>query len=206
MEKILQSGKIPFIVGGTNYYIESLLWEILIAERGLPEDRKRKSTDHENSENLDSQTLSNPIIRQFHSNDGRVEEGDISSWSNQELYTALQMVDPDRANRLHPNDRRKVTRSLQVRFQTGQQHSHLIAQQCSPLLECDGNYEVGGINPSLNRSLGGPLRFPEAVCLWIQADKDVLQRRIEERVDNMISLGLKQELDNYIDLLTAENL
>lgn len=115
--------------------------------------------------------------------------------------------------------------SLQVRFQTGRKHSQLIAQQCSPL-ECE-DPDGDCINPSANRALGnlyksahvfmfyhfkivglnkgGPLRFPEAICLWIQADKDILQKRIEDRVDNMVSLGLKQELNSYIDLLRKEN-
>ncbi|OXA57587.1 tRNA dimethylallyltransferase, mitochondrial [Folsomia candida] len=209
VDNILKAGKIPFIVGGTNYYIESLLWEILIAEKhkGLvqapdnPRKRKSQDTHHDedehNSENVDSETLNNPIIRQFYSNHGRVEEVDIKSWSNQEIYSALQLVDSERANRLHPNDRRKV------RFQTGRKHSQLIAQQCSPL-ECE-DPDGDCINPSANRALGGPLRFPEAICLWIQADKDILQKRIEDRVDNMVSLGLKQELNSYIDLLRKEN-
>ena len=32
MERLLDQGKIPFICGGTNYYIESLLWKVLIDE------------------------------------------------------------------------------------------------------------------------------------------------------------------------------
>ena len=32
MEQLLRDGKIPFICGGTNYYIESLLWKLLIDE------------------------------------------------------------------------------------------------------------------------------------------------------------------------------
>merc|ERR1719483_645668 len=32
MEKFLMEGKIPVICGGTNYYIESLLWKVLVDE------------------------------------------------------------------------------------------------------------------------------------------------------------------------------
>ena len=32
VEKLLSENKIPFICGGTNYYIESLLWKILVDE------------------------------------------------------------------------------------------------------------------------------------------------------------------------------
>ena len=43
VERLLREGKIPFICGGTNYYIESLLWKILV-DQELPilgEMRKR---------------------------------------------------------------------------------------------------------------------------------------------------------------------
>ena len=30
VEDLLKDGKVPVICGGTNYYIESLLWEILV--------------------------------------------------------------------------------------------------------------------------------------------------------------------------------
>ena len=60
MEQLLRDGKIPFICGGTNYYIESLLWKLLIDEEtplllaegkrgGVGEghdDRKRVKTDN----------------------------------------------------------------------------------------------------------------------------------------------------------------
>ena len=30
LEGLLRAGRIPFICGGTNYYIESLLWKVMI--------------------------------------------------------------------------------------------------------------------------------------------------------------------------------
>ena len=51
IERMLREGKIPFICGGTNYYIESLIWKILV-DQELPilgEIRKRM-TDEERSE------------------------------------------------------------------------------------------------------------------------------------------------------------
>ena len=60
VEQLLRAGKIPFICGGTNYYIESLIWKLLIDEetplilaegkRGGGnedhDDRKRLKTDN----------------------------------------------------------------------------------------------------------------------------------------------------------------
>ena len=48
VERLLREGKIPFICGGTNYYIESLLWRILV-DQELPilGSRKRVNTEGE---------------------------------------------------------------------------------------------------------------------------------------------------------------
>src|SRR5207253_277549 len=109
-------------------------------------------------------------------------------------------------DRLHPNDRRKVLRSLQVRFQTGRKHSELIAEQCVPLTtEQDEETKVTPTALNSNRALGGTLRFPKSLCLWIQVDDGILKERITNRTENMVKVGLRQELDSYMDLLRKEN-
>ena len=42
-------------------------------------------------------------------------------------------------------------------------------------------------------SYGFPLRFPDDTCFWSKSDKDVLTKRIDSRVDQMIERGT--ELD-----------
>ena len=53
VERLLREGKIPFICGGTNYYIESLLWKILV-DQELPilGSRKRVNTEGEETSDL----------------------------------------------------------------------------------------------------------------------------------------------------------
>ena len=80
----------PVICGGTNYYIESLLWDVLVETKG------------------DTSTME-PITKKFKKDDVS-EEAELDS---KELYEKLKQIDPDRANELHPNDRRKIVRSLQ---------------------------------------------------------------------------------------------
>lgn len=154
-----------------------------------------------------SQASVNPVLGylQEQSNNGQIENVNLGDWTNQEIYTALQLEDPVRASRLHPNDRRKVIRSLQVRFQTGKKHSELIAEQCGPLANCDSDADAPFGLISLMKPLGGPLRFPNSICLWIQAEKEILNKRIEDRVENMIKQGLKRELDSYMDILKDDN-
>ena len=45
------------------------------------------------------------------------------------LYEKLQKIDPVRAEELHPNDLRKISRSLQIYGETGKKHSDLLKEQ-----------------------------------------------------------------------------
>lgn len=125
-------------------------------------------------------------------------------WTETELHQALEVVDPKRALKIHPNDKRKVVRSLQLYFRTGRPHSELIEEQCTTgsdeelrdenVLENNSN-----VSSSLSGKLGGPLRYENSLCLWIQAERDILNKRIEERVDKMVDRGIKAEIDNFVD-------
>ncbi|OII76178.1 tRNA delta -isopentenylpyrophosphate transferase [Cryptosporidium andersoni] len=48
--------------------------------------------------------------------------------SNDELFTRLQILDPNRAKQLHCNDRRRVLRSLEIFYETGQTFNENISQ------------------------------------------------------------------------------
>lgn len=89
----------PVICGGTNYYIESLLWKILMDESDDEKTTKRSIDDVENDPN-----------KKFKVDDFDVHDNDLST---EELYAKLKEVDPNRAQELHPNERRKIIRSLQ---------------------------------------------------------------------------------------------
>lgn len=80
IDNLINKNKLPIIVGGTNYYIESILWKILIEEPGdhvkaLPDTRY---IDHE--------------------------------LPSEELHKKLKLLDPNMAKRLHPNNKRKILR------------------------------------------------------------------------------------------------
>ena len=91
----MQRKTIPVICGGTNYYIESLLWKVLVDKNDNDGDadgegaiKRRRTNDAEDDDDASQQTLT------------------------PELYRRLQEVDPERASELHPNERRKILRSL----------------------------------------------------------------------------------------------
>ncbi|XP_048084974.1 tRNA dimethylallyltransferase isoform X2 [Alosa alosa] len=103
IEDLHQRQKLPIVVGGTNYYIESLLWKVLVDTRGN-EDQERRLCCPDPKMAL--QKLGAP-----------------------ELHRRLTEVDPDMAAILHPHDTRKIARSLQVFEETGVAHSRLLEQQ-----------------------------------------------------------------------------
>ncbi|XP_038657894.1 tRNA dimethylallyltransferase isoform X2 [Scyliorhinus canicula] len=109
----------------------------------------------------------------------------------QELYKRLAEVDPAMAEKLHPHDKRKVARSLQVYEEVGVPHSKLLLQQCQE--------EGGG-------PLGGALRFPRPCILWLHADLPVLDKRLDLRVDNMLAAGLLEELNGFHTLYNQQKI
>ncbi|CAG8666561.1 1087_t:CDS:10 [Acaulospora morrowiae] len=106
IKEIHKRDKIPIIVGGTHYYIQSLLWKNSLIGNGSICDESDSDDALEFKEVLDVET-------------------DV-------LYKRLQEVDPVMANRWHWNDRRKIRRSLQIYLQTGKPHSEWIKEQHQP--------------------------------------------------------------------------
>ena len=177
----------PIICGGTNYYIESLIWKILIENESksteVPIPIKILKSDDFSEEKLSkSQEFSNKAS-EAELSDNECDT-DTYSYSNLELYEKLRNIDPERANDLHSNERRKVIRSLEVYRKHKRTHSELLKEQKS---------ETGG------GILGGPLRFDknELIVLWVQCDQSILDQRCDNRVDKMIKMGMLDELREF---------
>uniref|UniRef100_A0A3B3BKG3 tRNA dimethylallyltransferase n=1 Tax=Oryzias melastigma TaxID=30732 RepID=A0A3B3BKG3_ORYME len=147
-------GKLPIIVGGTNYYIESLLWRVLV-DTGVSEDLTEEVPDRKK---------------------------ELLKVGGAELHKRLAQVDPSMAAMLHPNDKRKIARSLQIHKTTGIPHSRWLEQQ--------RGQEGGG-------GLGGPLRYRDPCIFWLHADMEALDRRLDDRVDEMLTAGLIEELRDF---------
>ncbi|XP_006934658.1 tRNA dimethylallyltransferase isoform X6 [Felis catus] len=199
IEDIFARDKIPIVVGGTNYYIEALLWKVLVSTKPQEMDTE-KVTDR---------------------------KGELEKEDGHALHKRLSQVDPEMAAKLHPHDKRKVARSLQVFEETGISHSEFLHRQHSE--------EGGG-------PLGGPLKFPNLCILWLHADQTgapspagckqdrsyivinaglesavrpqtrddehssggiqgpifkVLDERLDKRVDDMLAAGLLDELRDF---------
>ncbi|XP_017873785.1 PREDICTED: tRNA dimethylallyltransferase, mitochondrial isoform X2 [Drosophila arizonae] len=154
IEKLLAKSKPPIVVGGTNYYIESLLWDILV-------DTKEE---------------------QITTNGLQLSADVMAAMSTAELHQHLGKFDAGSANRIHPNNRRKIQRAIEVYQSTGKTLTEKLLEQ---------RKQPGG-----NR-LGGPLRYPHTILLWLRCQQDVLNERLDKRVDNMLQQGLLKELREF---------
>jgi len=85
------------------------------------------------------------------------------------LHERLAQVDPAMAARLHPNDRRRITRALEVHTLTG-----------TPLSEQQIEWS-------------GPDRFESRIA-GVRRPREVVRARIERRVDEMLERGLVEEV------------
>nr|XP_046273296.1 tRNA dimethylallyltransferase [Scatophagus argus] len=158
IEDMHNRNKLPIIVGGTNYYIESLLWRVLL------------DTGQENVEIADG-------------GDGAQQRKlELEKLGGAELHKRLAEVDPKMAAMLHPNDKRKIARSLQIHEETGVPHSSWLEEQRG---------QEGG------DGLGGPLRYLNPCIFWLHAKMDALDKRLDARVDEMLSAGLIEELRDF---------
>ncbi|CAG2169710.1 unnamed protein product [Oppiella nova] len=177
---LMSRGIVPILVGGTNYYIESIVWEVLvdsneeIDESVLVFDGEKECEEcRELSEEevTTEKIMSEPIYSES-----------FKHISNARLHRILEELDPKSALKIHPNDRRKVIRSLQICQQKKRTKSEIICEQKSA---------KGG------SQLGGPLRFKNSVILWVDCDKNVLNQRLDQRVDEMMERGLVGELLDF---------
>lgn len=92
-----------------------------------------------------------------------------------ELFRQLREVDPERAAALHPNDRQRVMRAIEIHHQTGRTMSQLVRESA-------GRHEF------------------EPAYIVIAMERDRLHRRSDERFDQMMRRGLLDEVRHLREL------
>lgn len=91
-----------------------------------------------------------------------------------ELYKELKEVDADSAERIHPNDTKRIVRALEYFKTTGKPISN-------------------GMVADYKYSLFSPL-----VMIGLNIPRNILYERINQRVDTMIQEGLIEEVENLL--------
>ncbi len=143
---ILARGRLPIIAGGTNLYIDSLIAGIGFAERA--EDAALRESLNARYDELGGEAM----------------------------LEYLRGFDPERASRLHPADKRRIVRAVEVYTLTGQtitQHDEETKKR--------------------------PRRYDAIKLALSFADRAALYGRINERVDKMVSDGLFDEVRSLLE-------
>ncbi len=137
VKDILSRGKLPIICGGTGFYINSVLYRM----------------SYGNSKG-------NAEIRNKY-------EKIVAEKGNEEAYEILKKVDPATAEKLHPNDKMRVIRALEI-------------------------FESSGVRKSDIKDEMTP-RF-DFIAIMPTYDRETLYNRINKRVDRMFENGLEEEV------------
>lgn len=141
VDDVLERGKLPIVAGGTGLYIDSLLSGRTFAPFS-PDSALRGELERE-----------------------------LEEKGGQAMLEALRQVDPEAAQRLHPNDHKRIIRALEVYRSTGK----TITRH---------NRETQAIPPRYDALTIG-LAFQDRQAMW---------KRIDQRVDEMVAAGLEDEV------------
>ncbi|WP_127566695.1 tRNA (adenosine(37)-N6)-dimethylallyltransferase MiaA [Paenibacillus xylaniclasticus] len=141
---ISSRGRIPFIVGGTGLYIESVCYAYEFADSG-----------------------SDPEYRL--SLENYADEHGAAA-----LHAMLASIDAESAARLHPNDRRRIIRALEIFKLTGETMSKQLGRQTKT--------------------------SPYDLCIMgLNMERQKLYDRINARIDLMMEQGLLEEARGIIE-------
>lgn len=166
VKEIRSRGKLPIVVGGTNYYVFSLIFEESILE------------DIDGDGAFEGEDLVQVPVS---SNETNLPDLSILNESTEVVLAKLKELDPVMASSWHPKDRRKILRSLEICLKSGRKASEIYEEQKS----------TGG--QATPESSVPKLRF-EPLIFWLEAEKSVLKDRLNTRVDAMVRDGLLEEV------------
>lgn len=189
-KEIRSRGHVPILVGGTHYYTQALLLrDAILDETGA---RHGKGADLKHKW---------PILGS----------------SNEDMLAELRRVDPVMAARWHPQDGRKIRRSLEIFLTTGKPASEIYEQQrarkaglngCQDSKNAGENHIASNDTELSNPEIESSLLF-DPLILWVHADPDVLGTRLDKRVDDMVERGLLSEAEfmhKHVQILESEGI
>ncbi|MEH7126342.1 MULTISPECIES: tRNA (adenosine(37)-N6)-dimethylallyltransferase MiaA [unclassified Bacillus (in: firmicutes)] len=144
ISEISLRGKLPMIVGGTGLYIQSVIYDYHFSDAPSDDD-----------------------FRQMLEKKAEAE-------GNESVHLELSKVDPESAERIHPNNVRRVIRALEVYHCTGKTINELQENQKPELMY-------------------------NTAIIGLTMDREILYQRINTRVDLMIKEGLLEEVERLFN-------
>jgi tRNA dimethylallyltransferase len=144
IQEINDRGKLPFLVGGTGLYIQAVIDPFEFPETKGHEEIRKK-------------------LRKIWSSGGK-----------EVLYQRLQKIDPVSAEKIHPNDFRRISRALEVYYLTGRKISSYTKKRRES--------------------------FYNLAMVGLTRGRAELYHRIEARVDEMFAEGLVEEVKSILNM------
>jgi tRNA dimethylallyltransferase len=141
--RAISRGKLPIVVGGTGLYFESLIYPMSFAS-APKDDRLRDKLNEE-----------------------------LKCYGAEYLHDKLKALDCESAEKLHPNDTKRVIRALEIVLTTGKTRR----ENADIKAKGGENVLMAGLSYS---------------------DRGALYERINKRVDSMFALGLPLEITNLL--------
>ncbi|KNA09161.1 hypothetical protein SOVF_156060 [Spinacia oleracea] len=174
IKDIMFRNHLPVIVGGTNFYIQALVSPFLLDDsvEVMYDFCLRENSGYEHD-------LSPSIVNVDNLQERETLEEDSCDYN----YDRLRNLDPVAANRIHPNDHRKIKQYLELFTHSGILPSHLFQGEKTEKwgrLGCNSRYNCC------------------FVC--VDASLPVLDQFVEQRVDLMIEAGLLNEVYDIYNL------
>lgn len=157
IKEIRSRGRLPIVVGGTHYYTKALLFKDSLVKSD--DEPSMVSQTHDNS-------IEHPILED----------------TTEAIRKKLQEVDPVIADQWHPNDRRKMRRSLEIFLTTGRRASDIYAEQKQRKAA-----NAAAIEEDLEPRT-------EPLLFWVDTENQTLKERLNRRVDKMVDVGLMDEI------------
>lgn len=144
IEEISARNHIPIIVGGSGLYIQAVLQNY----------------------NFSKEKRDDALTKRL--------EDEMKQKGIEPLFDRLKTIDPNQAEKIHPNNFRRVLRALEIFEKTGLTMTEYQKQQAS----------------------SSPY---ESLLIGLEMDRELLYKRINQRVDGMVREGLLEEVKGLIE-------
>ena len=151
IEEIHSNGHVPIVAGGTGLYINSLIYDMDFSSSDSNEKLRKELRDFAN------------------------EHGP------EKLHERLKAVSPENAEKIHPNNVKRVIRALEIYYETGNEKKDFT----------DGPKKSTKYDP---------------ILIVLNRDRDHLYSRINERVGIMMEDGLLDEVRQLLEMGCNQNM
>ncbi len=146
VDDIYSKGKLPIVVGGTGFYIQALLKDVNFDEAKGESELRQE-------------------LLAFANDNGEVA-----------LHNRLREIDPEAADKIHPNNVKRVIRAIEFFMESGEKISNHNEKES--IKESIYNYRY----------------------FVLTNERDILYKNIELRIDQMLDAGLVDEVKKIKDM------